>query len=292
MKATKQNSLNIAGNLPLHALELAAQHINILPLDYSNPYDYKRKHRHTYYEIMLIEHGGGNQLIDFKNYPANDYSCYIICPQQIHLMNRKHSTGLILQFTEERISAPELLTELRQLPFYDGAAVIFENNKNAFHELITLLHIIESQIKKNESGCTQAALHLVQGFVAMMLTQRQNIEIVNTPTDKKLFVAFHQLLELHYKDNRGVQYFIEALSCSEKKLAAATKKFAGMSPLQVIHNRILLEAKRLLLFEKGSHKEIAYELGFDSPASFSAFIKLKTGHAPSELAKQLTEIHK
>ncbi|MFN5318711.1 MAG: helix-turn-helix domain-containing protein [Bacteroidia bacterium] len=62
--------------------------------------------------------------------------------------------------------------------------------------------------------------------------------------------------------------------------------------MQVIHNRILLEAKRLLLFEKGSHKEIAYDLGFDSPASFSAFIKLKTGHAPSELAKQLTEIHK
>ena len=279
-------------HLPVHALEVGSQHINILPLDYSNPYDYKREHRHTYYEIMLIERGGGNQLIDFKNYPAIDYSCYIICPQQIHLMNRKHSTGLILQFTDERISAPELLAELRQLPFYDSAAVIFENNKNAFQELSALLHIIDSQIKKNETGCTQAALHLVQGFVAMMLTQRENKESGNTPSDKKLFIAFHQLLEQHYKDNRGVQFFIEALGSSEKKLAATTKKFAGMSPLQLIHNRILLEAKRRLVFEKGSHKELAYDLGFDSPASFSAFIKTKTGFAPSELSKQLAEIHK
>jgi AraC family transcriptional activator of pobA len=53
----------------------------------------------------------------------------------------------------------------------------------------------------------------------------------------------------------------------------------------------LSEAKRLLLFEKGSHKEIAYDLGFDSPTSFSAFIKTKTGLSPSELSKQLSEIH-
>jgi AraC-like DNA-binding protein len=291
MHKTKINSPPNEINLPVHNLGTDAQHINILPLDYTNPYDYKREHRHTYYEVMLIEQGGGNQLIDFKNYTAHDYSCYIICPQQIHLMNREHSTGLILQFTEERISAPELLSELRQVPFYDDAAVIFENNKTAFHELSTVMHIIESQIKKSERGLAQSALHLLQGFVAMMLGQRQNFENRTPEVDKELLIAFYQLLEQYFKDNKGVQYFVEKLGCSEKKLAAATKKYTGMSPLQVIHNRILLESKRLLLFEKGSHKEIAYYLGFDSPASFSAFIKTKTGLAPSELSKHLAEIH-
>jgi AraC family transcriptional activator of pobA len=281
-----------AQSLPVHALEAGSQHINILPLDYSNPYDYKREHRHTYYEIMLIERGGGNQLIDFKNYVAHDHSCYIICPQQIHLMNRNKSTGIILQFTEERIQSAELLSHLRQLTFADDAAIIFENNKAAFEELTTLLRIIETQVKNDASLNLHAAVHLVQGFISIMLASRQNKEGDKREADKQLLIAFYQLLELHYKANRGVQYFIEMLGSTEKKLGAATKKFTGLSPLQVIHNRILLEAKRLLLFERGSHKEIAYDLGFDSPASFSAFIKLKTGHAPSELAKQLTEIHK
>jgi len=62
--------------------------------------------------------------------------------------------------------------------------------------------------------------------------------------------------------------------------------------LQVIHNRILLEAKRMLLFEEIAHKEIAFQLGFDSPASFSLFIKNKTGFTPSELNQQLVKIHK
>ena len=39
------------------------------------------------------------------------------------------------------------------------------------------------------------------------------------------------------------------------------------------------------------HKEIAYELGFDSPASFSAFIKKKTGLTASEIQTQVAEIH-
>lgn len=278
-------------HLPVHALEVASQRINILPLDYSNPYDYKREHRHTYYEIMLIERGGGNQLIDFKNYLAHDHSCYIICPQQIHLMNRSKSTGIILQFTEERIQSAELLSHLRQLTFADNASIIFENNKVAFEELTTLLRVIESQLKNGKALNVKAAMHLVQGFVSIMLASRQNKEVDNHETDKKLLTDFYQLLELHYKANRGVQYFIETLGSTEKKLGSATKKFTGLSPLQVIHNRILLEAKRLLLFEKDSHKEIAYELGFDSPASFSAFIKSKTGYAPSELSKRLTEIH-
>lgn len=278
-------------NLPLHSLERGSKQIHILSLDYSNPYDYKREHRHTYYEVMLIARGGGNQLIDFKNYSAYDFSCYIICPQQIHLMNRNDSAGTILQFSDEMIQAPELLVALKQLPFYENAAIVFENDAHAFTELKALLNLLEGQARKSDLPGRLAVSHLLHAFVALMLSYHQNKESADLAADRKLLLDFFELLEINYKANRSVQYFINALGSTEKKLGAVTKKHTGFSPLQVIHNRILLEAKRLLLFEKDSHKEIAYELGFDSPASFSAFIKSKTGYAPSELSKQLTEIH-
>lgn len=69
----KQNTDN--GLLPIHSLSDESKQINILPLDHTNPYDFKREHRHTYFEIMLIEKGGCNQLIDFKNYEGYDCSC-------------------------------------------------------------------------------------------------------------------------------------------------------------------------------------------------------------------------
>ncbi|MBL0339955.1 MAG: AraC family transcriptional regulator [Bacteroidetes bacterium] len=103
---------------------------------------------------------------------------------------------------------------------------------------------------------------------------------------------FQQLLEAEYHENRVVTQYAQKLNTSEKKLALTIKKYLGISPLQAIHDRILLEAKRLLLFETTSHKEISFQLGFDSPASFSLFIKNKTGFSPSELNSQLVKIHK
>lgn len=287
---SKQNTEK--GILPVHSLDTDSMQINILPLDHTNPYDFKREHRHTYFEIMLIEQGGCNQLIDFKNYVGQNYSCYIVCPQQIHLMNRKHSSGTIVQFTEDRISSAELSAALRQLTFYENAAVIFENRPDLFDELQSLVSILSKYLGENEGKSSQVLSHLLQAFISIVLEhsriKNKSIRVFN----KKLLIDFYLLLEIHYTENVRVQFYIDKLGTTEKKLAETTKKHTGLSPLHVIHNRILLEAKRLLLFEESSHKEIAYQLGFDSPASFSSFIKSKTGLAPIELTKQLADIHK
>lgn len=280
------------GMLPMHSLESDAKQINILPLEHNNPYDFKREHRHTYFEVMLIKKGGCNQLIDFKNYFGNDYSCYIICPQQIHLMNRNNSTGTILQFTEDRIISAELRASLRELLFVDNAAIIFEKNRELFNDFHLLLDILIKYISKNIVTQSEVVTNLLQAFIALVVENNcmNNHSVKNI--EKKLLFDFFQLLEIYYMNNKGVQFYIEKLITTEKKLSSIIKKHTGLKPLQVIHNRILLEAKRLLLFEEITHKEISYQLGFDSPASFSTFIKSKTGFTPSELTKHLTEIHK
>lgn len=279
-------------SLPIHSLDHDSKQINILPLDHTNPYDFKREHRHTYFEIMIIKHGGCNQLIDFKNYIGQDHSCYIICPQQIHLMNRNTASGTVIQFTEDRMNSTELRATLRQLSFYENSSVIFENRIDLFNELEVLLTMLNAHLIKNDATTNQVVTHVLQAFISIVLANRQLVDHSVKDVDKKLLIDFYQLLETHYSDNAGVQFYITTLGTTEKKLSSAIKKHTGLSPLHVIHNRILLEAKRLLLFEEMSHKEIAYQLGFDSPASFSAFIKSKTALSPTELTKHLTEIHK
>ncbi len=278
--------------IPVHSLEYGSTHVNILPLDYNNPYDYKREHRHTYFEIMLIARGGGNQLIDFNNYPALDNSCYIISPQQVHLMNRNGSKGTIIQFTEEKISSPELRAALKDHSFSEHPAIIFENRPDLMGGFSVLTDLIKEGISRNKQESTLTVTHLLFALVSLLLENRINLESAQIDEHKKLLIDFYQLLEIHYCDHMGVNGYIQKLSTTEKKLAAATAKYAGLSPLQVIHNRILLEAKRILLFEDSSHKEISFRLGFDSPSSFSSFIKSKTGYTPSELSKHLVEIHK
>jgi AraC-like DNA-binding protein len=287
---SKQNTEK--GILPIHSLDNDSMQINILPLDHSNPYDFKREHRHTYFEIMLIEKGGCNQLIDFKNHVGNDYSCYIICPQQVHLMNRQNASGTVVQFTEDRIQSTELRASLRKLLFYENAAIVFEDRPDLYDELQVLIRILRKYLVENEVAKNQIVTHLLQSIVSILLDNKQLGDNSEKDFVKKLLIDFYQLIEVHYSDNVGVQFFIDHLGTTEKKLSETTRKHTGLSPLQVIHNRILLEAKRLMVFEEKTHKEIAYQLGFDSPASFSSFIKSKTGLSPVDLTKQLAEIHK
>jgi AraC family transcriptional activator of pobA len=197
-----------------------------------------REHRHTYYEVMLIARDGGNQLIDFKNYSSYDFSCYITCPQQIHLMNRNDSAGVILKFSDEIIQAPELLVALKQLQFYENAAIVFENDAHAFTELKALLNLLEGQARKSDLSGRLAVSHLLHAFVALMLPYHQNKESADLAADRKLMLDFFELLEMNYKANRNVQYFINALGSTEKKLGAATKKYTGFSPLQVMCCRL------------------------------------------------------
>ncbi|HTF04460.1 MAG TPA: hypothetical protein VK826_10555, partial [Bacteroidia bacterium] len=68
-------------SLPVHSLETTEQIIHVRPIEYNNPYDFTREHRHDYFEILFFDTGGGEQLIDFVQHPVVANSCYIVFPQ-------------------------------------------------------------------------------------------------------------------------------------------------------------------------------------------------------------------
>lgn len=287
----KPRSKTDHSSLPVHSLE-AEQIIHVRPIEYKNPYDFTREHRHTYFEIMFFDVGGGLQLIDFERIPAHANSCYIIFPQQIHLLKRNDATGTVVQFTEEIIPSVQVRNRLRQVLFGEKSAIIFENSPAKMEEFRPLLQLLKNASDKNTKASNDIALNLLQALLLQLVENRDDTSTVAASEEQKLLFNFQQLLEEQFTYNHSVSEYVKRIGGTEKKLAAATKKYTGLSPLQVIHNRVLLEAKRILLFEDTSHKEIAFRLGFDSPASFSQFIKNKTGYSPSELSTHLVDIHK
>ncbi|MBX2901647.1 MAG: AraC family transcriptional regulator [Cyclobacteriaceae bacterium] len=58
------------------------------------------------------------------------------------------------------------------------------------------------------------------------------------------------------------------------------------TPLQLIHERIILEAKKMLLYTDKSSKEISFELNFSDPVQFSRLFKNVTGVAPIKFKKE------
>lgn len=70
-----------------------------------------------------------------------------------------------------------------------------------------------------------------------------------------------------------MQEYADLLNKSPKTLSNLFSIYNQKSPLQIIHERISLESKRLLVYTDKSTKEIAFELGFEEVAHFSRFFK-------------------
>ena len=103
------------------------------------------------------------------------------------------------------------------------------------------------------------------------------------------FRQFSMLVEKHYKEKHTVADYAGILGMAPKTLTHRLKKLHLSQPNEVIKDRIILEAKRLLIHTSMSAKEIAYHLGYDDPAYFNRLFTVKTGGNPSDFRKNYNQ---
>lgn len=134
------------------------------------------------------------------------------------------------------------------------------------------------------------ALH---GWLAVMLGNLLRLASVQpNPADpvvgqrRQLVARFSELLEHRYRENHSVADYARVLHVSESRLRSVCLASTGQSPIQLIHARILLEAKRQLHYTDSPVREIAYALGFEDPAYFTRFFSRLAGQSPRAFRKK------
>ncbi|MEM9889040.1 MAG: helix-turn-helix domain-containing protein [Bacteroidota bacterium] len=96
---------------------------------------------------------------------------------------------------------------------------------------------------------------------------------------------FNLLVEKHHKEWHQVQDYAAEMNKSPKTLSNLFAQYNSKSPLKVLHERIILEAKKMLLYTDYSIKEIAFELGFQEVPPFNRLFKKITAETPSNFRK-------
>ena len=97
-----------------------------------------------------------------------------------------------------------------------------------------------------------------------------------------LIREFNFLVEGHFRTKHTVAEYADLLNKSPKTLSNIFSKSGFKTPLQYIHERKMLEARRLLQHSERSIKEITFEVGFEDLQTFSRFFKKHEGVSPSE----------
>jgi AraC family transcriptional activator of pobA len=261
--------------------------LEIQPLDYPNPYDYKQLHRHDYFEIIFIESGAGEQFIDFNKLPMTAGDIFIVYPGQVHLMKRQTAQGLVLQF---RKNIFEHLHPLKHHNFYNQSPELHCDTATFQH-----LYDLSGRIQQILLQPASSALSLQKAcsYLQVILISLLELQQARTGDNKTSFVLaqFISLITENIRQKRKVSEYAELMNCPPDKLNELCKKGLGKTALEIIHEELMLEIRRLLLLDELSLKEIAYELNFDTPGNFNAFVKTKTGMTPGRLQESVLEIY-
>ncbi|MCU0434897.1 MAG: helix-turn-helix domain-containing protein [Bacteroidia bacterium] len=243
-------------------------------------------HRHGYYEIFFFEEAEGTHMIDFEPYPIHSYSLHFVSPGQVHLLNRTGSTrGKVLLFTEEFFYFDSTNRDfLRGMSFLD----IDSRDRMLKLDAVFLEWVkgIIASIKAEYQSNDPNREGIIRSYINILLLKckskfPERVKPVRE-TGVHLVVQFRNLIDARFTATHRVSDYAEKLSVSANHLNDVVKKTTGRTAGDLIQERVILEAKRLMLYSMASAKEIAYTIGFHDPAYFSRFFKHHTGQSPDE----------
>jgi AraC family transcriptional activator of pobA len=150
-------------------------------------------------------------------------------------------------------------------------------------DLARSIRMLAREFSRSDSGHRLALHGWLQVLLGNALRLAQNLPNPADPAvgqRRALVARFSEQVEKRFRSNQTVAQYAAAMHVSESRLRNACLALAGQSPIQLIHARVLLEAKRQLHYTDSSISEIAYALGFDDPAYFTRFFSRRTGLSP------------
>jgi len=158
-----------------------------------------------------------------------------------------------------------------------------------YRRLDLLFNVFLDEFSEPDDNLKTEMLRVILKRLIVKLTRiykRQTEVDVLEDHELDLVRQYNLLVETNFKKLHQVQDYADLLHKSSKTISNLFTKYSKHSPLEIIHHRIILEAKRLLLYTDKTAKEIAYELGFSDIPNFSRFFKKNLALSPTQFREQ------
>jgi len=260
------------------------------------PHKTELPHRHAYYEICIFVNGAGSHMIDFKTFDIKSNSIHFLTPGQVHRISREENYhGFLVVFSREFYSLGIQDEDLLMtLPFFNNntSEPVLNLDENEFSELHDIIEHLRRDYKRDSEireDVLRSYLHIFLLKCRYFFNKKYiDINIINDPAYLKLN-KFRKLVEQNYMEIHLVKEYADLLHESPAHLNKVVKSITGENASEFIVKRIVLEAKRLLIYTDLSNKEISFKMNYDDPSYFSRLFRKKVGASPSEFRAQMKQ---
>ncbi|MCU0416341.1 MAG: AraC family transcriptional regulator [Cytophagaceae bacterium] len=249
-------------------------------------------HRHDFYHLVFFTHGGGGHSIDFEQFKIQPFHVYFMVPGQVHDWSFEgEMDGYVINFSTVFFQSFLLNTHyLDQFSFFRGNVSTCTLNIPEAQQQ-RAIEILEKAVQEEEqAGKFRQDILRVLLLEFFLLMSKVNGDMETSAVQENhsytLVRNFERLIEEHYLHQRLPKYYAEQLCISPSHLNAICQDILGTSAGELIRNRIVLEAKRMLVNLDLTVGEIAYGLNFTDNSYFGKFFKNQTGMTPEVFRKK------
>ncbi len=249
-------------------------------------------HRTNFYHIFLFENCHPTHNVDFQNIKIKPNTLLFINRDSVHMFDQKEKyVGRLLVFTDEFFCQSETdKTFLHSTILFndllsDSTIQLGPTNTNINRLFEEIRMELKEEVDKNQPGILRNILHNIL-LLAERTKHKSGFQEIKKGADWDYLILFKELLNENFSQLKTVAAYAKQIDVSEKRLTQATSKVLGKTPKEMIDEKIILEAKRLLTYTHKSIREIGYNLGFDEPTNFTKYFKKQTLLTPVEFREK------
>lgn len=283
--------------LPVYCLETFRNNVNghhqafdIKKLEELKNFSFTQApHKHDFYDVLIITSGRGTHTIDFTTYEVKPCSIFFLTPGQVHAWDLSEDTsGYAIFFEAEFYGIHRSRGRLRDMPFFhvlSGAPALYVNceEEKYVREIVTAMYHEQEHQYPRYGEIIRAYLELLLMKLSRFYEQGQDKSA--TPYHQQKVTEYEELIDQYYLKERSVKAYADMLNMTTKNLNAICKNAVNKNAKALIHSRVILEAKRLLLHADLSVQQVGEKLDFVDASYFVRYFRMHSGMTPEQFRK-------
>jgi len=257
----------------------------------------RKNHSHDFFSVLIFTGGTGSLKINNDTYNITPQTVCLISPGQTHSFENLDGTeGFVIFFCQDFYVEEFSFVRLLNIFSYTSRIGLNDNNPSItltdteFNSIVPIIKALRNEFDSETSDNNSAIV--IRSFLNILLLKLSGFYDTNSPdsakSDSVMIHSLAHMVDSYFIQEHNLAFYTSAFNITERQLNDICNKNFNCGLKKILTNRLMQEARKLLLSSELSVAEIAYKLNFKDNSYFNKVFRQEIGLTPG----RFREMHK